>query len=123
MAFLLGLLYTGGSSRSAAAVRQLMLSRLRCSWRRRAARPRRSAVRFGYDLHSYSQNFTTVTAGLCVAPTALGLTDWVNRDHGRMGEIHFPLNPPSSVYVANCSQDSLSKKKKRPRYSVAVWLN
>jgi len=65
-ASLLGL-YTSGSGqggrvhgrsggRSAAAVKQL-LSRLRCSWRRRAARPRRSAVRFGYDLHSYSQNF------------------------------------------------------------------
>jgi len=65
-ASLLGL-YTSGSAQagrlhgrsgglSAAAVKQL-LSRLRCSWRRRAARPRRSAVRFWYDLHSYSQNF------------------------------------------------------------------
>ena len=64
---LLGL-YTGGSGRgrrvhassggrrSAAAVKQL-LSRLRRSWMRRVARPRRSAVRFGYDLHSYYQNF------------------------------------------------------------------
>ena len=61
-------LYTGGSSRrrvhasrsggrSAAAVKQL-LSRLRSTWRRRrAARPRRAAPSFGYDLHSYSQNF------------------------------------------------------------------
>ncbi|CAL4933690.1 unnamed protein product [Urochloa decumbens] len=55
-------LYTTGSSRrsggrSAAAVKQL-LSRLRSTWRRRVARPRRAAVRsFGYDLHSYSQNF------------------------------------------------------------------
>ncbi|ONM06027.1 hypothetical protein ZEAMMB73_Zm00001d032771 [Zea mays] len=69
MASLLGL-YTSGSARgrrvhaarssgrrqSAAPLKQL-LSRLRCSWRRRAARPRRGAVRFGYDLHSYSQNF------------------------------------------------------------------
>ncbi|CAD6342355.1 unnamed protein product [Miscanthus lutarioriparius] len=66
-ASLLGL-YSGGSGRcgrvrarsggcrSAAAVKQL-LSRLRRSWRRGAARPRRSAVRFGYDLHSYYQNF------------------------------------------------------------------
>jgi hypothetical protein len=46
----------GGGRRSAAAVKQL-LSRLRRSWRRRVTRPRRSAVRFGYDLHSYSQNF------------------------------------------------------------------
>ncbi|EER91501.2 hypothetical protein BDA96_01G239800 [Sorghum bicolor] len=45
-----------GSPRSPAGVKQL-LSRLRCSWRRRAAQPRRSAVRFGYDLHSYYQNF------------------------------------------------------------------
>ena len=68
MAASLVVLYTGGSGRggrvyarsggrrSAAAVKQL-LSRVRRSWRRRAARPRRSAVRFGYDLHSYSQNF------------------------------------------------------------------
>jgi hypothetical protein len=66
-ASLLGL-YSGGSGRcgrvharsggrrSAAAVKKL-LSRLRRSWRRRAARPRRTAVRFGYDLHSYYQNF------------------------------------------------------------------
>ncbi|KAG0549253.1 hypothetical protein BDA96_01G239300 [Sorghum bicolor] len=61
-ASLLGL-YSGGSGharsggrRSAAAVKRL-LSSLRRSWRRRAARPRRSAVRFGYDLHSYYQNF------------------------------------------------------------------
>ena len=70
MAASLVVLYTGGSGRcgrvvvharrgggrSAAAVKQL-LSRLRRSWRRGAARPRRSAVRFGYDLHSYYQNF------------------------------------------------------------------
>jgi hypothetical protein len=47
---------SGGGGRSAAAVKQL-LSRLRSTWRRRAARPRRPAVRFGYDLQSYSQNF------------------------------------------------------------------
>ena len=45
-----------GSRRSAAVVKQL-LSRLSRSWRRRAVRPRRTAVRFGYDLHSYYQNF------------------------------------------------------------------
>jgi len=47
---------SGGRRRSAAAVKQL-LSRLSRSWRRRAVRPRRTAVRFGYDLHSYYQNF------------------------------------------------------------------
>jgi hypothetical protein len=51
-----GTVHGRSGGRSAAAVKQL-LSRLRCSWRRRAARPRRSAARFGYDLHSYSQNF------------------------------------------------------------------
>ncbi|RCV42597.1 hypothetical protein SETIT_9G228300v2 [Setaria italica] len=46
------------SGRSAAAAVKQLLSRLRSSWRRRrAARPRQAAVRFGYDLHSYSQNF------------------------------------------------------------------
>ncbi|NP_001315265.1 uncharacterized protein LOC100278716 [Zea mays] len=45
-----------GGRRPAAAVKRL-LSRLSRSWRRRAARPRRTAVRFGYDLHSYYQNF------------------------------------------------------------------
>jgi hypothetical protein len=71
-AFLLGP-YTGGSGlggrvharsggrRSAAAVKRLLL-RLRRSWRRRAVRPRRTAVRFGYDPHSYSQNFDDGTA-------------------------------------------------------------
>jgi hypothetical protein len=66
-ASLLGL-YSGGSGRygrvrarsggcrSAAAVKQL-LSRLMRSWRRLVARPRRTTVRFGYDLHSYYQNF------------------------------------------------------------------
>ena len=59
-ASLLGL-YNGGSGqcgrvRARCGVKQL-LSRLRRSWRRGAARPRRSAVRFGYDLHSYYQNF------------------------------------------------------------------
>ncbi|OEL17967.1 hypothetical protein BAE44_0021015 [Dichanthelium oligosanthes] len=44
------------ASRSAAAVKQL-LSRLRSTWRGSAARPRRAAARFGYDLQSYSQNF------------------------------------------------------------------
>nr|CAB3499436.1 unnamed protein product [Digitaria exilis] len=49
----------GGSawqSPSPAPVSRL-LRRLRSSLRRSAARPRREAVRFGYDLHSYSQNF------------------------------------------------------------------
>ncbi|KAJ1295310.1 hypothetical protein BS78_01G214300 [Paspalum vaginatum] len=61
---------TGGSSsgRSAAAVKQL-LSRLRCTWRRRATRLRRpAAVSFGYDLHSYSQNFDD---GHCRRPLPL----------------------------------------------------
>ncbi|RLN16663.1 hypothetical protein C2845_PM02G12170 [Panicum miliaceum] len=60
--------YTGGSgssharsgrrSAAAAAAAKLMLSRLRSTWRRGAARPRRrAAVSFGYDLRSYSQNF------------------------------------------------------------------
>ncbi|CAN6304926.1 unnamed protein product [Urochloa humidicola] len=60
--------YTGGSSRrrlvnarsggrTAAAAKQL-LSRLRSTWRRSAARPkRRAAVSFVYDLQSYSRNF------------------------------------------------------------------
>ncbi|OEL14569.1 hypothetical protein BAE44_0024413 [Dichanthelium oligosanthes] len=43
-------------SPAAAPVRRL-LRRLRCSLRRSAARPSRAAVSFGYDLHSYSQNF------------------------------------------------------------------
>uniref|UniRef100_A0A0A8XPU2 Uncharacterized protein n=1 Tax=Arundo donax TaxID=35708 RepID=A0A0A8XPU2_ARUDO len=43
----------GRAWRSAAPVR-LLLRRLRSSLRRTAARP---AVRFGYDLQSYSQNF------------------------------------------------------------------
>ncbi|WVZ59188.1 hypothetical protein U9M48_009375 [Paspalum notatum var. saurae] len=47
---------TRAGGRSAAAVKQL-LSRLRCTWRRRATRPRRPALSFAYDLHSYSQNF------------------------------------------------------------------
>jgi hypothetical protein len=67
-ASLLGL-YSGGSGRcrrvharsggrrSAAAVKQLLSRLMRRSWRRRVARPRRTAVRFGYDLHSYYQNF------------------------------------------------------------------
>ncbi|KAF8723045.1 hypothetical protein HU200_022194 [Digitaria exilis] len=61
--------YTGGGSRrsvharsggrsASAAAKQLLLRKLRSTWRRGAARPRPSAaVRFGYDLHSYSQNF------------------------------------------------------------------
>ncbi|CAL4933687.1 unnamed protein product [Urochloa decumbens] len=67
MASQLSLYASGGSrrsghvrtrGRSAAAVKQL-LSRLRSTWRRRSAeQPRRAGVRsFGYDLHSYSQNF------------------------------------------------------------------
>ncbi|TKV93473.1 hypothetical protein SEVIR_9G227500v4 [Setaria viridis] len=67
MASRLGL-YTGGSRRrvdgrsgerssvASAAAKQL-LSRLRSTWRRSAGRPRRPAVKFGYDLQSYSQNF------------------------------------------------------------------
>ncbi|OEL17966.1 hypothetical protein BAE44_0021014 [Dichanthelium oligosanthes] len=49
---------SGGRSTAAEAAKQL-LSRLRSSLRRgSAARPRRrAAVRFGYDLQSYSQNF------------------------------------------------------------------
>ena len=56
--------YTGGSGSSHArsggrpAAAKQMLSRLRSTWRRSAARPkRRAAVSFGYDLRSYSQNF------------------------------------------------------------------
>jgi hypothetical protein len=56
-----GTVHGRSGSRSAAAVKQL-LSRLRCSWRRRAAR-------FGYDLHSYSQNFDDGIATL-VSPAA-----------------------------------------------------
>ncbi|KAF8672723.1 hypothetical protein HU200_049420 [Digitaria exilis] len=55
MASLLSL-YGSGRRRSPAPVSRL-LRRLRSSLRRSAARPRREAVRFGYDLHSYSQNF------------------------------------------------------------------
>ncbi|PUZ38735.1 hypothetical protein GQ55_9G219700 [Panicum hallii var. hallii] len=48
---------SGGRSAAAAAAKQ-MLSRLRSTWRRSAARPRRrAAVSFGYDMRSYSQNF------------------------------------------------------------------
>ncbi|KAF8672731.1 hypothetical protein HU200_049428 [Digitaria exilis] len=45
---------TGSGSRMAS-----LLSKLRSTWRRGGvARPRpAAAVRFGYDLHSYSQNF------------------------------------------------------------------
>ncbi|TVU30423.1 hypothetical protein EJB05_22047, partial [Eragrostis curvula] len=66
MASLLGLYGGGGRKRvhakrrggkaawrSAAPVRQL----LRRLWRRGTARSRRPAVRFGYDLQSYAQNF------------------------------------------------------------------
>ncbi|WVZ59200.1 hypothetical protein U9M48_009386 [Paspalum notatum var. saurae] len=45
----------GGRS-STAAVKQL-LSKLRRTWRRRVTRPRRPALSFSYDPHSYSQNF------------------------------------------------------------------
>ncbi|KAG2548585.1 hypothetical protein PVAP13_9KG194100 [Panicum virgatum] len=49
---------SGGGSAAAAAAAKQMLSRLRSTWRRSAARPkRRAAVSFGYDLRSYSQNF------------------------------------------------------------------
>ncbi|CAL4917100.1 unnamed protein product [Urochloa decumbens] len=60
--------YTGGSSRrnvhgrsGGRSVKRLLL-KLRSTWRRRAARPRRAAVSFGYDIHSYYQNFDD---GLC----------------------------------------------------------
>ena len=62
MVSLLSLYGSGGRRRmsrasgTAALVRRL-LRRLRSSFGRSAARPRRSEVRFGYDLHSYSQNF------------------------------------------------------------------
>ncbi|CAL4933686.1 unnamed protein product [Urochloa decumbens] len=67
----LGKYTAGGSSRrkvhgrsggrSTGAVKRLLL-KLRSTWRRRAARPRRAAVSFGYDIHSYYQNFDD---GLC----------------------------------------------------------
>ncbi|RLN19609.1 hypothetical protein C2845_PM02G12160 [Panicum miliaceum] len=47
---------SGGRSAAAAAAKQVLL-RLRSTWRRSAARPRRAAVSFGYDMRSYSQNF------------------------------------------------------------------
>ncbi|KAF8672725.1 hypothetical protein HU200_049422 [Digitaria exilis] len=55
-------LYGSGSgrrrvSRDGGSAWHRLLRRLRSSLRRSAARPRREAVRFGYDLHSYSQNF------------------------------------------------------------------
>ncbi|KAG0549260.1 hypothetical protein BDA96_01G240000 [Sorghum bicolor] len=75
MASLLSLYGSGGrrrmsrSSGTAAPVRRL-LRRLRSSFGRSAARPRRrSAVRFGYDLHSYSQNFDDGVASS--APAAM----------------------------------------------------
>jgi hypothetical protein len=61
---LLGL-YGGGSGRSsgdrarrrsASPVRKLLLRLMRSTWRRSFSQPRRTAVSFGYDLHSYSQN-------------------------------------------------------------------
>nr|CAB3499431.1 unnamed protein product [Digitaria exilis] len=46
------------TSTAAAAAPKQLLSKLRSTWRRGVARPRPvAAVRFGYDLHSYSQNF------------------------------------------------------------------
>ncbi|RLN40096.1 hypothetical protein C2845_PM01G40720 [Panicum miliaceum] len=49
---------SGGRSAAAAAAAKHVLSRLRSTWRRSAAQPRRrAAVSFGYDLRSYSQNF------------------------------------------------------------------
>nr|CAB3494473.1 unnamed protein product [Digitaria exilis] len=65
MASLVGASTGSGSSRSgsrpaatATATAKQLLSKLRSTWRRGAARPRpAAAVRFGYDLHSYSQNF------------------------------------------------------------------
>ncbi|KAF8723040.1 hypothetical protein HU200_022189 [Digitaria exilis] len=47
----------GGTAWQSPAPVSRLLRRLRSSLRRSAARPRREAVRFGYDLHSYSQNF------------------------------------------------------------------
>ncbi|CAD6205293.1 unnamed protein product [Miscanthus lutarioriparius] len=76
MASLLSLYSSGGRRRMsrasgrAAPVRRL-LRRLRSSFGRSAARPRRSAVRFGYDLHSYSQNLDDgVVASSAPAATA-----------------------------------------------------
>ncbi|RCV42594.1 hypothetical protein SETIT_9G228000v2 [Setaria italica] len=66
--------YTGGNRRrghcrrsAAAAAAKQLLSRLRSTWRQRStARPRRAAVRsFGYDLHSYSQNFDDGLGSSC----------------------------------------------------------
>jgi hypothetical protein len=47
-----------------------LLRRLRSSFRRSTVRPRRAAVRFGYDLHSYSQNFDDGVASSAPAATA-----------------------------------------------------
>lgn len=47
----------GAAWRPAAPVRQLLRRLLRCRLRSSARRPRRAAVRFGYDPQSYSQNF------------------------------------------------------------------
>jgi hypothetical protein len=74
MVSLLSLYGSGGRRRTsrgsgtAAPVRRL-LRRLRSSFGRITARPRRSAVRFGYDLHSYSQNFDDGVASS--APAAM----------------------------------------------------
>ncbi|RLN38722.1 hypothetical protein C2845_PM01G40660 [Panicum miliaceum] len=56
---------SGTARQSPAAPVSRLLRRLRSSLRRRsAARPRRAAARsFGYDLHSYSQNFDDGLAG------------------------------------------------------------
>ena len=48
--------YTGG--RSSSAAKQLLSRLIWSTWRRSAGWPsRRPAVKFGYDLQSYSQNF------------------------------------------------------------------
>ncbi|KAG2602485.1 hypothetical protein PVAP13_5KG683514 [Panicum virgatum] len=47
---------SGGGSGRSVAVKQL-LTRLRCTWRRQNPPRRAASVSFGYDLHSYSQNF------------------------------------------------------------------
>ncbi|KAF8672732.1 hypothetical protein HU200_049429 [Digitaria exilis] len=61
----------GRRSPSAAAAKQLLL-RLRSAWRSGgAARPRRVAVRFGYDLQSYCQNFDDGGLGSSAHPLAV----------------------------------------------------
>jgi hypothetical protein len=70
MASLLSLNGSGGRRRQSAAPVRRLLRRLRSSFRRSTVRPRRAAVRFGYDLHSYSQNFDDGVASSAPAATA-----------------------------------------------------